>query len=247
MIIKGAEPVSYKSNSKIGILIIHGFTGNPVSLKPIADAFKKVKFNFEMPLLPGHGTKWQDLNKVKYTDWINTVEFSLLELSKRAKYIFIFGLSMGSVLSQYLAEHHNYIKGLMLVNDALVLNDPRLFFISILRFFLSSSKACGEDIKKPGVTEKSYERNPTNGAYQLTRLQKTVKKNLKKIECPVLLFKSKMDHITPVKSTLYVFNKISSKEKELIWLNNSYHVATLDYDKDIIIKKSIKFIKKFSI
>src|SRR4030042_6314507 len=137
MIIKGAEPVSYISSSKIGILIIHGFTGNPVSLKPIADAFKKAKYNFEMPLLPGHGTKWQDLNKVKYTDWINTIEISLLELSKHAKYIFIFGLSMGSVISEYLAEHHNYIKGLILVNDALILNDPRLFFISILRFFIS--------------------------------------------------------------------------------------------------------------
>lgn len=247
MIIKGAEPVSYISDSKIGVLLIHGFTGNPVSLKPIADAFKKAKFNIEMPLLPGHGTKWQDLNKIKYTDWINRVEISLLELTKRAKYIYIFGLSMGSVLSEYLAEHHNYIKGLVLVNDALILNDPRLFFIPILRFFITSTKASGEDIKKPGISEKSYDRDPTNGVYELTKMQKAIKKKLKKIECPVLFFKSRIDHVTPIKSTLYVYNKISSKEKELVWLDNSYHVATLDYDKDIIIKKSINFIKKFCI
>ena len=235
MLIKSAESFSCKNNSKTGVLLIHGFTGSPCSLEPIAISFAKNNFNVELPLLPGHGTKWQDLNKVKYTDWINTLEISLLELSKRVNFIFV-----------YLASHHKKINGLILVNDAIILNDPRLFFIPIIRFFLSASKAIGEDIKKPGVTEKSYDKNPTNGLYELLKLNKYVKKNLKKVFCPVLSFKSKIDHVVPIKSSLYTLKKISSNNKELIWLNNSYHVATLDYDQDIIIEKSIKFIENNS-
>jgi carboxylesterase len=242
MIIKKTESFSFKGKSKIGILLIHGFTSNPLSLEPIAKSFAKNNFNIELPLLPGHGTKWQDLNKVKYTDWINTLEISLLELSKRSDHIFTFGLSLGGVLALYLTEHHSKIDGLVLVNDALLLSDPRLFFLPIIRFFTPASNAIGEDIKKPGVTEKSYDKNPLNGLYELIKLKKIVKKNLNKIICPVLSFKSKEDHVVPIKSSIYTLKKISSKNKELIWLNNSYHVATLDYDQDIIIEKSIKFI-----
>ncbi len=247
MIVKGAEPLSYKCDSKTGILLIHGFTGNPYSLRPIADYFIKQNFNIEMPLLPGHGTKWQDLNKVKFRGWINTAEFSLLELSKHADKIFVFGLSMGAVIALHLAAHHSKIKGIILINDGLILNDPKLFFVPFLRFFIKSSKSIGEDIKKPGVKEKSYNKNPINGVYQLLKLQKYVKKNLYKVNCPALLFKSKIDHVVPVKSTKYTFKKISSKNKELVWLNNSYHVATLDYDQNIILEKSIEFIKNNSI
>lgn len=247
MQIKSTESFSYKSNSKIGVLLIHGFTGNPLSLEPIALSFVKNNFNIELPLLPGHGTKWQDLNRVKYTDWINTLEISLLELSKKVNNIFVFGISMGGTLAQYLAAHHTKINGLILVNDAILLNDPGLLLVPVLRFFLPSSKAIGEDIKKPGISEKSYDKNPLNGLYQLLKLKKIVKKNLNKIFCPVISFKSKEDHVVPIKSSLYTLKKISSKNKELIWLNNSYHVATLDYDQDIIIDKSIKFIKNNSI
>ena len=243
MIIKRTESFSFKCKSKIGVLLIHGFTSNPLSLEPIAKAFVKNNLNIELPLLPGHGTKWQDLNKIKYTDWINTLEISLLELSKRVNYIFVFGISMGAVLALYLTAHHKKINGLILVNDAIILNDPRLFFIPIIRLFLPAAKAIGEDIKKPGVTEKSYDRNPTNGLYELLKIKKIVKKNLNKVVCPFLSFKSKEDHVVPIKSSIYTLKRISSKNKELIWLNNSYHVATLDYDQDIIIEKSIKFIK----
>ena len=247
MQIKNTESFSFKSDSKIGVLLIHGFTGNPLSLEPIVLSFVKNNFNIELPLLPGHGTKWQDLNRVKYTDWINTLEISLLELSKRVNNIFVFGISMGAVLALYLSSCHAKINGLILVNDAIILNNPKLFFVPIIRFFLAASKAIGEDIKKPGLTEKSYDKNPTNGLYELLKLKKIVKKNLNKISCPVLSFKSKEDHVVPIKSSLYTLKNISSKNKELIWLNNSYHVATLDYDQDIIINKSIKFIKNNSI
>jgi len=243
------KELSYKNKSKIGVIVIHGFTSNTGSIAYFAEKLFKAGFNVEAPLLSGHGTKWEDLNKVSFKDWINDLEDSYQKLKRRSVYIFVAGISMGGSLACRFAEIHPELKGAIIINPAIKLyKQYRMFFLPVLKYFqeyqmLSDYHQRG-DIKDPEKREDHYDRNPLKGVHELYRLLKVTKKNLKSIKIPVLLFQSSVDRVLPVTAAKVIYDGISSKNKKLIILKNSYHLATADYDKDLIIKKSAEFVKK---
>jgi len=243
---KYSKPFSYNGNKDIGILVIHGFTATTYSMQYLADKFAEAGFYVELPLLAGHGTKWQDLNKVHYQDWIKELDKSLLKLKGKVTKIFVIGLSMGGTLALYLAETYPELKGIIIINNACLFKNPSLIFLPVIKLIVSSVKPISSDLKDPNCKEIAYNRTPTKGLHELFKLIKIMKKNLFKITQPILIFKSKEDNIIPVKSATYVYDRINSKNKDFIWLENSYHVATMDFDKDIIVEKSISFIEKNS-
>ncbi|MCD6427602.1 MAG: alpha/beta fold hydrolase [Caldisericaceae bacterium] len=243
-LMKGAEPFSFENDSDTGVLLIQGFTGTTSSVYYWGKCLADHGFNVEGPRLSGHGTKWQDLNNVKYTDWIKDVEDGLKKLKMRSENVFVAGLSMGGTLALYLAENHPDLKGVLLVNHAIDLHDPRLPFLGILKYFIKSTSAIGSDIKDPNEKEIAYERTPVSGAYEMVKLLKKVKGDLAKVSQPVLIFKSREDHVVPLDNAEITLKGISSKDKRIIWLENSYHVATMDFDKDLICSESIKFINE---
>lgn len=241
----GGEPKSFETTSDVGILLIHGFTGTTSGMKSLMDYFISLNYNIECPRLSGHGTKKEDLIGVKYGDWISDAETAYYTLKKRAKKIFVIGLSMGGALTLILASKFKDIKGIVLINNALVYNfgmDVQFKLIPLLRFVIKNAKGVASDIKDPNEKEIAYYEIPIEGAKQFYETLKRAKKVLNEIRTPALIFKSLEDHVIPIKSAKYTYNKINSLQKELIWLNNSYHVATMDYDKNIIIEKSAKFI-----
>lgn len=238
------KPFSHTSENDIGILVIHGFTSTTSSMLYLAGKFADAGYNVELPPLKGHGTKWDDMNNVTYQDWINDVENAYCDLKKRSKKIFVCGLSMGGSLALRLSEIHPEIKGLILINNALIFTNPKFWFVPFLQYVVPYSNAVGGDIKDPNAVEIVYNKTSLKAVNQMLKLLKFVKKDIKKIECPALIFKSKNDHVIPVKSALYTFKNISSEIKEFVWLKNSYHVAPLDYDKDLIADKSLEFILK---
>ena len=239
-----SRPISINNNSEIGVLIIHGFTSTVSSQRYIIDGLSKAGFNVEAPKLQGHGSNWQSLNSIKYTDWIDDIELSLNKLKNTSKKIFVFGLSMGGTLSLYLAENHQDLSGVIVVNNACKFNDPRLIILPLIKLFIKSTPAISNDIKDKNEKEIAYDRNPTKALHELMKLIKIVNKNLYKITIPTLIFKSKDDHIIPIKSAIFTLDNIGSTKKQLVWLENSYHVATQDYDKEIIINKTVSFIKE---
>lgn len=245
-VVAGGVPHSFKSNSDIGVLLIHGFTGTTSGMKSLMDHFIHCNYNIECPRLTGHGSKPEDLKDVSHTDWLSDVEESYEELRKRSKHIFVMGLSMGGALTLYLASKYNDIKGIVVINNALVydfFNDALFKLIPLLKYFIKTAKGVASDIKDPNEKEIAYYEIPINGAWEFYKLLNYVKGRLENITVPAIIFKSKDDHVIPVKSAKYTFNKINSLQKELIWLNNSYHVATMDYDKNHIIKQSTEFMK----
>jgi carboxylesterase len=239
---KYCQPFTYRGSEDIGILVIHGFTSTTSSMKYIADKLAEAGFHIELPCLPGHGTRWQDMNHITYKDWLTHLESNLAKLKSRVEKIFILGLSLGGGLALRLAQLHPEITGIILINHACKFTHPKFWFVPFIRLFIKSSPAIASDIKDPAIKEIGYHRTPTEGAYQMLQLLNEVRKELPRIYQPVLMFKSKEDHVIPARSTTYTYERISSQEKEIIWLDNSYHVATLDYDKDLIIKKSLEFI-----
>ena len=240
---KEAKPFSSVNNSDVGVLVLQGFTGTVGSIIYLAKYLADRGFDVEAPRLSGHGTKWQDLNKVRYTDWLNDVEMAYDKLKKRSKNVFVAGLSMGGALALYLLEQHPEVKGGILINHIVVRNDPSTKFLGIISLFVKSVPAIGSDIKDPNVKEPAYERTSTRGAYEMVKLLNVVQKALDKVQEPLLILKSKEDHVVPMENVDYTLKHVKSQDIKVVYLENSYHVATMDYDKDLINQYTEEFIK----
>lgn len=231
-------------NARIGVLFIHGFTGAPPSMRPWAEFLLSKGYSVRVPLLPGHGTKPEDLNEVKWQEWPAKVQSELEVLFKICDQVFIAGLSMGGGTTLYVAkENNNRLSGIILVNPMIHvprLSPPLAFVLSLIQKFRVS---VGNDIKRPGITEHGYDALPTRGIYQLLLMLKITRRNLNRITVPVQLFHSIEDHTLPVSNTEIIMAGLGSTNKTRIELVNSYHVATLDYDQELIFANSLTFIE----
>ncbi|NBN91100.1 MAG: alpha/beta fold hydrolase [Actinobacteria bacterium] len=235
------------ANSHIGVILVHGFTGSPASMRPFANFLNKKGYRVTVPLIPGHGSRWQDLNKVHYSNWAAKVEKELIELKRECRKVFMVGLSMGGGNSLYVAaDHQDKVDGIILVNPMIHIPGIQIKLISIISRLQKSRASVGDDIKKPGVTEWGYDALPLKGVAQLYKYLKLARKRLPSIKTPVLLFHSVDDHVLDVSNTEIILDEIGSSSKQRIELLNSYHVATLDYDADIIFENTRLFIEEIS-
>jgi carboxylesterase len=235
------------ANKEIGILLVHGFTGSPASMRPWAEYLNQRGYTVKVPLLPGHGTTPEELNLVKWEEWPAKVESDLQELLRTCQKVFICGLSMGggttlNVASKYSKE----LSGIILVNPMIhVKFVPHQLAWAISRF-QKMRESVGDDIKRPGITEYGYDALPAVGVYQLLKMLHYTRKRLHMVTAPMLLFHSVDDHTLPVTNTEIVMKGVGSREKQRIELVNSFHVATLDYDQEIIFENSRLFIESHS-
>jgi carboxylesterase len=231
-------------NAHIGVLLVHGFTGSPPSMRPWGEFLHSKGYSVRVPLLPGHGTKVEDLNNTKWQEWPAKVTFELRELQKTCDTIFLVGLSMGGgTVLNVAASNNEKIAGIILVNPMIYVKGVPVelaFFLSRLQKLRTS---VGDDIKRPGITEWGYDALPTRGIYQLLKMLRATRRNLGKVTVPVQLFHSVEDHTLPVANTEIILSEIGSQSKSRIELVNSYHVATLDYDQELIFQNSLTFIE----
>jgi carboxylesterase len=226
-----------------GALLCHGFTGTPATLRPWAEYLAQAGLTVSLPLLPGHGTQWQDANRTGWTDWYGEVSRAFDELTAKCSRVFVLGLSMGACLALRLAETKgDTVGGLVLVNPSLA-PDTRLFVVApVLKYLVSSLPGISDDIKKPGGTEGGYKRVPARAAATLPAMWKTTVADLGRVQQPVLVFRSTVDHVVGPPSMRVVRSALP--HAEIRELSNSYHVATLDYDAPEIFAGSLEFIKK---
>jgi len=243
-VLTGAEPFTH-DGGRVGVLLCHGFTGCPQSLRPWAEALAARGFTVELPLLPGHGTTWQHMNRTSWPQWYSEVEQALARLTARCDRVVVAGLSMGGALALRLAEQHSRdVAGLVLVNPAVKIEDPRLAVLPVLRRVLPSLPGIGSDIAKPGVTELAYDRTPLNALASMLDLYKLVRADLASITQPVLLFRSANDHVVPASSSALILASITSPDATEVVLDDSFHVATLDHDAPRIVEGSIAFVER---
>ncbi|BAL81677.1 alpha/beta hydrolase [Caldisericum exile] len=229
---------------KVGILLIHGFTGNLKTLSYLKTQFENSGFIIEMPSLSGHNTDYRDLDKVKFEDWLDDVETAFKRLKEKTGTIFVLGLSMGGALALHLQANFKDIKGVILVNHALTLKKSlKLFFVPILRHFVKFIYDPGSDIKDKSKTGLAYDYISLNALYEFMKLMKVIRSELANVTSPLLIFKSLEDHVIPYESVIITLKGVNSDEIILIHLKNSYHVATEDFDKEVIFNRSIEFIK----
>ena len=241
-VVPGCEPFSATGSSR-GALVVHGFTGCPRSMRPLADALAAAGFTVELPLLPGHGTSVDDILATSWGDWAGAVEVAFQELASRCDRLVVTGLSMGGTLAAWLAAHHPEIAGLAVVNP--MIDPPAPEFRQLLQSMLDQGHATfpaiGDDMADPEApSELAYAATPVAPLLSLCRAQDDLLPRLGDIGCPVLILTSKEDHVVPPVSSDVLAGAVSGPVRRVA-LERSYHVATLDYDRAVIERETVEF------
>ena len=241
-IIPGAEPWSADGTNGHGALVLHGFTGNPSSMRPLAEELHDAGFAIEMPLLPGHGTKVEDMIETGWADWSTAAEEAYERLAARVDKVVVVGLSMGGTLACWVAARHPDAVGLAVINPYVEV--PAESFFEILTGVLDAgfevTPAIGSDIALPGGVENAYESAPVRPAISLFAGVRELSRRLAEIRCPTLIITSRQDHVVPPESSEILAAGVSGPV-ERVWLEKSFHVATLDYDADEIEARIVAF------
>ncbi len=238
-IIPGAEPFRFDAGP-VGALLQHGFSGCPASMRPMGRWLADRGISTVGPRLPGHGTTWEDLEGTTWQDWEREAEAALADLARRCTSVIAVGLSMGGAMVLHLAaKHPDKLKGVVAVNPDV--RRPELGLAPLIRLFTRTTKGVGNDIKKPGQDEIVYDRVPLKAAAQLGRFYRKVQKELPAMRLPLLVFCSPDDHVAKPSNSRYVIQQVGSVQKDLVTLANSYHVATLDYDAELIFERTLQF------
>ena len=245
-IIPGAEPWTYDGDGPNGALVIHGFTGNPDSMRGLAEAFAAGGFHVEMPLLPGHGTAVEDMVPTRWADWAAAAEAAYQRIAARSEEVVVAGLSMGGTLTLRLGADHPEIAGLVCINPATMPLQGDL--LQAVRDMLAGGMevmpGIGSDIADPDTKEKAYPETP------LAAILSMVDDGLANIageypnmKVPLLLLSSPQDHVVPPEQSDYLAEHYGAPV-ERISLERSYHVATQDYDKELIFDAAVDFAKR---
>jgi len=238
-----AEPYA-ADGGEVGAVLCHGFTGMPGSMRPWAEALAAHGLTVRVPRLPGHGTRWQDANTVTWQAWYDALESAVNDVRNRCTQTFVMGLSMGGTLVLRLAEQRGTdIAGVVAVNASLFTTRKDAKLLPLLRHVVPSLPPVGNDIKKPGVKEPAYSRLPVKAAYQLSQLWTLTNADLGKITQPLLVLTSRDDHVVEPENSERLMSAAGSTDKRHIWLEDSYHVATMDNDLPVIIDESLSFIR----
>jgi carboxylesterase len=243
-IIPGAEPWSSDGGSH-GVLVLHGFTGNPQSMLPLATAVAAAGFTVDLPLLPGHGTSIEDMLPTRWDDWSGAAEAAYRALAERCSKVAVTGLSMGGTLSCWLAEHHPEIAGIAVINP--FVDPPADDFRDAIRGLLAEGSevvdGIGSDIAMEDAAEAAYAGTPLAAALSFFEGVDSVAARLGDVRCPALLLSSRVDHVVPVESG-DAFEASVGGPIERVYLERSFHVATLDWDAPLVEERVVAFAGK---
>jgi carboxylesterase len=250
-VLPGAEPFEH-AGGPVGVLLCHGFTGSPQSLRGWADYLAGQGLTVSLPRLPGHGTTWQDMARTGSGDWLAEVDAAFGKLAGQCEQVFVFGLSMGGCLALRLAETRGgAVRGLVLVNPSLA-PDTRLFLLApVLKYVVRTLPGVASDIAKPGEREVGYDRVPVRAAATLPKLWSETTRHLGEVTQPVLVYRSTTDHVVGPASMRVLLagigqNQATQNQVTVRECPDSYHVATLDNDAGTIFEGSLKFIQDHS-
>lgn len=239
------KPYKFKGTNNIGCLLIHGFTSTPAVLYPLAEQLKKDGYTVHAVLLSGHGTKPQDLLDVAYTDWYNDVKKAYEELLLECEEIVVIGHSMGGLLAIMLASNYNIDK-LICLACALKPSNKWVKYTGVLKHikkYTSWGDSTNEN-KENQQYNLAYKTFPIHSVHQLHLATKVATNCLKDVKAKTLIIQDKNDPQVKKDSAKIIYNSISSKEKELVWLENATHSLTIGPKKEEVFEHVKNFIKK---
>lgn len=252
-VISGAEAWSSPGSgarAEIAILVSHGFTGNPVATRPLGEALAKKGFAVEVVRLPGHGTHWRDMAKTVYGDWRREMELTVERLRRSGKRVVIVGLSLGGTLALDIAcARPKDVAGVVTINTT-ILNRKGLIatMAPVLEKILpvvpaSAAGLVKNDIAKGG-DEKAYSMVPARSGNSVLKELPRVRKGLETLDVPVLVAYSPEDHSVPPENSQKLLEILAGRDVKELRLERSYHLATLDFDFDVLVDEIAVFSER---
>lgn len=224
---------SVSPRAEVAVLFLHGITGSPAAWHPIARALAADDLSVSVPLLPGHGASWQDLAATSWSDWFAAAEAELRSLQADHERVVVAGLSMGGALSLALGTLPNPPDKIVVVNPALFVDSPLTPLLPVLSRIVPTVKGIGNDIAHPGRDEYAGDRTPVAAVASLASALRGLRTDLWEISSPVTVLVSGQDAVVGPRS-LRVLRSRLRESPEIIALRRSRHVATLDFDAEII-------------
>lgn len=243
-IASAAEPWS-APGGPAGVLVIHGFTSCPQSVRPLGEAFAAAGYSVEMPLLPGHGTTADDMASSTWDDWASAAVAAHDRLAGRCERVAVAGLSLGGALAAWVALERPAVGALVAVNPAVEppAAEVRDSVAAMLAGGTTTIPSIASDIADPGSEELAYDTVPVSAVVSLFDGQAKLAPRLGDITCPVLICTSRQDHLVPTTASDLLAAAVAG-DVERLWLERSYHVATLDYDHELIEQTAVAFLDK---
>lgn len=238
------EPFFWQAGP-IGILMIHGFTATPVEVRMVAERLHPHGYTVSAPLLPGHGTHPDDLNRVRWQDWVAKAEESYQQLKQTCQKVYLLGESMGALVALYLAAEHREAEGVIASAPAirLQISPVQKAALPLISLFRASTPKGGLDASS---NWQGYPVNPLKGVQQLFRFQKEVERRLPEIVQPILVLMGRHDTTVHPEAGKFILERVSSPYKSLVWFENSSHVILIDQEVDAAAERIERFIQDTS-
>ncbi len=245
-ILPGAEPFHFAGND-VGVLVSHGFTGSPQSMRHLGERIHAAGYTVIGPRLAGHGTSPEAMAHTGALDWIGSVDDGLDALRQTCSQVFMVGLSMGGTLTLYSAAMRpDLIRGAITINAAVRVGGPAMAALVFDRGAPATVPGIGSDIKAPGVKELAYAEVPVRCFGDALLLASVTHELLPTVTCPVLVITSREDHVVDPSNGPLIAQRLGASRIEMSWLDDSYHVATLDNDLDRIARETVAFIRSIA-
>lgn len=229
----------------MGVLLLHGFSGSPSEMTPLADELGAEGYTVSVVRLAGHDTSPEDLARVTWHDWEASARESYAQLRGRTRKVALVGLSMGGALALYLAAS--------LPAEAVVaISTP----IRIRPLFVYASRIASRvmpvvpmplrlPIRDPEVRKyrSPYRRMAVIAARQVEALLAETRRVLPHLRAPLLVVQGRKDWLIPRNSAQEILRLASGSVAAVVWLQRSGHVATLDQDRAVLAHEVIRFLR----
>ncbi len=235
-------------NARTGCLLIHGFTGTPKEMRWMGEHLNGQGFSALGVRLNGHATQPQDMIRSRYQDWTASVEDGYNLLRDSTDRIFLIGLSMGGILSLLMSTRLKVAGVFAMSTPYRLPDDPRLRFIKQISWFIKlmpkDNQAPGADWfdKESFLEHRSYPMNPVRSIAELSLLMAEMRAALPSVEVPVFLVHSKNDNYVIKDSMQWIYDKLGTTDKQMLWVEGSGHVIPREPVREQVFKEATDFI-----
>lgn len=247
MIIQGAEPFLFVGN-KVGVLLIHGFTGAPKEMRWMGEYMHSQGYTALGIRLPGHATRPEDLLRTTWSDWLASVEDGFDYLKCFCDQIYLVGLSLGGILA-LTSTARLPVQGVVAMSVPYEPPpDPR---VNLLRWLYlvqpKIPKGPGDWYDTAALKDHiEYPDYPTKGFYQLLQLLEVMRNSLSAIHQPALLIQSRNDKSVSPENTQKIYDHLGSQDKNIVWIDKSGHTMTHDLSRQQVFEAAGDFIRRIS-
>lgn len=234
----------FLNGSKTGVLLLHGFTSTPQSVAYVGRQIQAATgATLSVPLLAGHGETPDALALTGYKDWLASAQAALDQLQHDCDRIVVAGLSLGATIALNLAVRFpDCVDQVISINGSTGIYRPD----QVIGLFSTQpdvfQRGIGSDIRHPDRHEICYDTIPSVTMRERFVLTCATGVMLPDLKQPILVFQSREDHVVAPENGSRIVRDVGSSDVTLHWLEDSFHVATLDYDRDTICKRSAAFI-----